>query len=294
MAVTFLALVRAVAQALDDEGTYNVASGASTTVTVAPLVNSTANASTHRYDGRWLYVASGAGSGQQRVVKPGGYTPSTGMLEVTNQFATAPSAGDIIVLTSLFPVADTLVAGEDASYRGLINRGIAKLLVPRRLTLTITTGDSYSLSAWPWLDRPTRLLRVLEPAIRSGLQPVDASWRGPKLVVNGGSNLLTLNSQFDVAGGNLTLETLSPASRWINGAESAGGLVAATDTAEVTIEEGVAVTLVEAYQALATRSVGAPNGDWEKKWAAQREIAREMAYYDDTLLKPAAPSQEAA
>jgi len=295
VSVTLLAIMQAVARALDDEGTYPSSAATSTTATFGVLANSTSSASTRRYDGRYLLVASGTGIGQQRRINPNTYVPSTGAVTVNAAWTINPGTNDLILMASLFPPFEGLTPGEDTSYRTLINRGLEKLLVPRRVTLSITTSDSYALTTWPWLDRDARLLAVLEPSVQTGRQAVDASWRGPRMIVSGGTgNVLTLKTPFASASGSLTLETLSPVSRWINGAESSAGLVSLTDTAEVTIPDAITAILPEAYQALMARNNGNPTGEWARKLADARANAAALRYYDDTLTKPAAPAPAAA
>jgi len=269
---------RALARALDDLGVYTLTSPTASTLICTLLVNASPGASTHRYDGRWLYLA--APIPQQRVVTTGGYNPGDGTLTFAPT-ATPATAGTEVELTGLFPSLSVALS-EDTDYRTLVNRALAALLVHDRLTVAITTADSYPIAAYPWLDRMERLVGVLEPSPVSGRRPVDAGWRGWRLVVDGPTPRLEVNAPFATASGDLTLDVLRPANTLVNGTDSTTGLVDDTDTAVPAIEEFLPVGLMEAYQALMSRTPGRPNSNWHQKWAEAREMAHRLRAYDRT------------
>lgn len=279
---------RALAYALNDLGVYPVSSGTGTTVTIVTLADSTSDASTHRYDGRWVYLATGAGQGTQRRVKRGGFTPSSGALTLELSW-TAPSSPDEVELTGLFPcqaggLGSTSVSPEDPGYNGLVNRALSLLLVPDRVTLAITTADTYSTTTWPWLDRPERLVRVLEPAPVAGGAPVDASWRGPQLVVDGPAPFLQLNAPFSTATGTLTLDVLRPADTLISGAESTTGFTAEGQTAIASVNDVREIGLLEAYRALRHRG-GVGVSAWEKAFEQQQQRVEGLLYFDGSMWR---------
>ena len=282
MTETLLTLRRALAYALDDLGAYVLASGSTTTAVSNGLKNSATNASVNRYDGRWVYVATGVQAGQQGRVKTGGYAPSTGTLTMVTTWG-APTTGDTIELTSLFPCAasSTTAPGEDVSYRTLINRALSRLLLPDdTITLQITTSQTYSLAAYPWLDRDERLIEVREPGPTGGLD-VPAAWRRPALRTIGATAYVILDAPFGAgATGNLTLIVKRTADTLINGAESTVGLALDTDTAEATVDDVVTVGLLEAYRALMARGSVAPAGAWSAKFAGQLAECRRLRYWD--------------
>jgi hypothetical protein len=297
---TLLAYRQAVAYALDDLSAHIVtATGTTTTVICTSLVNATTGASGRRLDGQWLYFQTGANAGSGRRVQGAGHVASTGTTTYTPPTTAASGAGDIIELTALFPIGAE--APNVTNYRRLVNAALRKILLHDRISLAATTVQSYSLATWAaWLDRPERLLRVLETGPTAGV-PEDASWRQPRLVLDGESPALELATPFAAAtGGGLTLSVARPADTWIKpsgGAwgESAVGLAVDADEAQPSVEDVMTATLVEAYQVLATREQSAPTGNrWYEKWQVQREIARSRLRYDDTLeRKVEAPSDRA-
>lgn len=290
MAIALSTYRRALQAALDDPGLYQVTAATSTTVSLSLIADTTTNASANRYDGRWLYVASGVGIGQQRRVVRGSFVPSTGTVTVELGLTT-PSVNDLIELTSLFP-CESQVSGEDTSYNTLIRRALSRLLAPDRISATFAGGTTASLASFAyWLDRPERLVRVLEPAPVSGYQPIPCDWRGPQLILDGGSPVLQINAPYT---GSLTLEVLRPGDSLVSGAESTTGPTSETATCLPSVNDTVAVALLEAYQALASRSPGRPSGNWSAKIEAQQAIVSGLRYLDRTQTVNQMPAQEAA
>jgi hypothetical protein len=279
-------------QALDDGGVYIAAAGATDGVTIGGLSDATANASANRYDGAFLYLATGAGAGQQRRVMAGGFTPSTGELLVEVGW-TAPTTGDIVEITHMFPIgagAGTGVSPEDTSYHQIINLALNTLWAPDQISLAFANTTTASLAAFPWLDRPERLVRVLETAPVSGYAEVPCDWRNPQLVL-GAAPMLQLNRPYT---GTLILEVRRPGGTSVDGAESTLGLFTESQTALPSVEDVREAGLMHVYRALMNRGTGRPNGDWAKRYADQRERVEKLRYYDRTAEMPAAPAAPAA
>lgn len=287
---TLRAYRRAIARALDDLGVFTVAVSGASSVTSVDLADLTTAASANRFNGAWVYACE---SLQQRRALNGGLTPATGQLNL-NYTWTLVSAGTEIEVTRRFP-SRSQVPGEDLSYNDIVNRALAKLLVPDRMTVPITTADSISLSAYRWIDRPERLVRVLEPP-PVGTRPVDASWRGPKLVLTAGVPTLEFRTPFDVASGSLTLDVLRPADTLVSGVETAPGtgLTVDTQTAIAPLEDVVLVGLMESYQALSNRDPGRPGGNWAAKYADARERAEAAMFFDGAMFRRKAPDEQVA
>ena len=270
---------------------YDPSSGTVTTAVAALLVNSTANASTSLYVGKWIY--HDPNREQRRVTV---YAPTTGTVTVAPAW-TAPAPPDQVEMTSLFPSNNEI--GSDDDYRTLINRALRRLLVPDRVALSITTGEEYATTTWPWLDRPDRLVRVLEPP-PVGTRAIDSSWRGWSLTLDAQTPVLEVDVPFLTATGSITLEVLRPANTWIKtGATWAetpvsSGLLNDTDEAIPGIEDVLPVALMEAYRALVNRSPGRPNGNWSKLFADARTEARKTRYYDITSERQDEPVAETA
>jgi hypothetical protein len=263
-------------RALNDLGSYPVASATTTAITLAPLADSTTSASADRYDGAYIYFATGAAAGNQRRVKPGGFSPSTGTLTLA-LLTTPPTLGDIAEITRLFPIVEQ-VPSEDASYRTLINDALATLWAPDRVSFSFSNSATASIAALPWLDRPDRLVRVLETAPRSGFPDVSCEWRDPRLILDGPAPVLQLNRPFT---GTLTLEVRRPGNTLISGVESTVGFEAEGQTALPSVEDVIVAGLVEAYAVLMNRSPGRPGGStYEKKYADAREQLESLVYYD--------------
>jgi hypothetical protein len=287
-----------VAASLDDIGVYTVSASNSTTISSLQLIDTTANASANRYDGRWVY--SGSPQSQQLRVKPGGFAPSTGTLTLQTAM-NAATVGSSIEITGMFPCFGQ-VPGEDASYQTLIARTLAKLLVPDRVSTPITADETIDLSAWPWLDRDERLLDVLAPA-PLGTRPVSARWRGPRLIQDGGTPALELRVPFEavpgvVDMGDLILEVMRPADTWISGAEIAPGTTGMTVDSHTTIaplESIVLFAQMEACRIMMTRTIGRPDGgDWGRRFADLRDRSEQLYHFDGQFYKRKAPEPAAA
>jgi hypothetical protein len=293
MPATLTAYRQALILALNDGGIFSVTSATSSTVVAGGLINNATNASTGRFNGHWInHIIAATGATQQRIVKPNSYVPSTGTLE-PNLAWTTPTAGDVLEITSMFPPIQQSMS-LDTDYRTIINRALGKLLVPDQITLAITTSDTYALTAYrAWLDRPERLVRVREPSPVTGRAPVDMSWRGWRLVLNGELPVLELKVPFASATGSLTLDVMRTAKSWVSTsgtwAESTTGLTNNGDEALPSVEDALPQMLVEAYQVLMSRSPGRPNGNWSTKYADAREQAQAGRYFDRSSVMTAAP-----
>jgi hypothetical protein len=288
VAIALATYRRALQARLDDGGVYLASSGTGSTVVIGAITDATTNASTTRYNGAWVYLASGAGIGTQRRVVAGGFTPSTGTLSVELGWA-APALGDLIEITHLFPSAGgpaISVSPEDTSYLQFINKSLSRVLAPDRISVAFAGASSASTATWPWLDRPERLVRVLEPAPVSGYPVVPCDWRNPRLILDGPTPVLQLDQVFT---GTLTLEVLRPGDTLISGVESTTGFTTEGQTALPSVNDVVEVALEEAYIALSHRSPGRPNGSWAAKLETQRGIVANLKYLDRTQM-----AQEAA
>lgn len=294
MASTLLQYRRALARALDDLEPHVVLSATATTVTINALINSTTGASTGRYNGAYVYVASGTGAGKQRVVKTNSYVPSTGTLTTQNGsgWDATLAAGDNLEITRLFPAyndaSSSSSLGGDTDYRSLVNRALSYLLVPDQISVTtVADQQEYSLSTYAyWLDRPERLLGVLDPPRATGWS-TKPTWRRWELNLDGGTPTLQFTDRaYPVSGATFELNVLRPANTLISGSESSSGLVSDASTAIPEVNDVVTIGLMLAYEALANRSPGRPNGDYLKRWSAQIELARRVRGYDVSSESP--------
>lgn len=294
MASTRLQYRQELARALDDLEVYLASSGTSTTVVCSNLINSGTNVSADRYNGRYVYISAGTGVGSQSVVKTAGYAPSTGTLTILDSggWATSPGSGSTVELTALFPAINAATAASSFSdghdYQSLVNRALSMILVPDVLSVTtVADQQEYALSTYAyWLDRPSRLLGVLDPPRATGWS-TKRTWRRWELQLDGGTPTLQfIDRAYPVSGATFELQVLRPADTLISGAESSTGLSADTDTAVPAVNDVVTVGLMLAYESLANRSPGRPNGDYLKRWAAQIDLARRVARYDRSQETP--------
>jgi hypothetical protein len=286
---------RSVEAALDDGGVYQLSSGSGTGGAASALSDATTNASASRYNGAWVYLATGAGTGQQRRIRNDSLTPSTGAF-LTELGWTVPAAGDEIEITHLFPCVfgpdfSGGVGPEDTSYLILVNHTLAQLWAPDRVSLAFAGTATASTSAWPWLDHPDRLVRVLEPAPVAGFPVVSCAWRNPQLILDGPTPVLQLNRPFT---GTLILEVKRPGHTLISGAESMAGLASEGQTALPSVEDVTVGALAQAYRALMNRSPGRPHPGADKKYADAREQFESLYYYDRTRFARQQPQPEAA
>jgi hypothetical protein len=279
---------RRVAGALDDLSVHVVTGASSTTVTATTLSDGTSVSSVNRYDGAWVYSPTPAS--QQRRVRTGGLNPMTGTLTVDVPW-TAPFVGTEIEITRLMPSAGSALEATD--YNSCINRAASKLLIYDRVTIPITTADTYPLTSQPWLDRPERLLRVLEPPA-TGTRPIEASWRSPKLVWSGGYPSLELDAPFDFASGNLTLEVMRPCDSWIGGERAPGtGMTTDPESCLAPLEDIALLALMEVLYVLMQRSPGRP-GQWEVRYSEAKERAEALYFFDGAFYRPKATAPQVA
>lgn len=288
---------QALARSLDDLAVYEIASSTATTTVISALADSTSNASDRRYDGRWAYISSGFAVGEGTTVKPGGFAPSTGTLTVAKFWETTPHDGDELELTGLFPAISGL-PGADIDYRTLVNRALSRLMLEDRIDAT-TVADQYTygfaLATYPWLDRMTRVMGVLDPPRATGL-PRRPTWRPHTWRIDGGAMTLEFAARpYPTSGATFQIAVLRPADTLISGADSTTGLVADSDTAVPSVEEVVVAGRYFAFEALLSRSKGRPSGDWSGQFAAAREDTMKLARWDRSQeAAPEPQSQQGA
>lgn len=290
---------QALARSLDDLGVFTVLSSTTNTITLQHWQTSLANASERRYDGRWILVKS-AGFGTQRSIRPGSYDPATATLTSLNDsgWDTSLTLGDEVEITGLFPsMPSDTPGGEDVDYLTLINRGLGRLLIEDRLDVTTVADQwtyAFSLTTYPWFDRMTRVMAVLDPPRATGL-PRRETWRRHHWKIDGGAMTLEFDDRpYPTSGATFQVKVLRPADTLINGADSTTGLANNTDTAVPSIEEVVTAARVYAFEALLTRSKGRPSGDWSGQYAEAKEAAMRLARWDRSQDAAPEPAQQGA
>jgi hypothetical protein len=286
---------QALARALDDLDVFILsaaAAGPPTTVTSLSLINTATGVTSSLFEGAWLFHSVGASAPQARRVAA--YTPATGLLTLAAAM-NAPSVSDTCELSRLFPAIAAI--GSETDYRTIINRGLGRMMIERKDTISATVSDSYPLTAFPSLDRPERLRRVSEPNPHPGrATPVDSAHRKWRVVPDVPTAALENDAPFAVATGVVTLEWTAPATKWIavaaTWAESAVGLVNESDEAQPAIEEALPFLVEEALTVLIARAPGRPNAEWERKLEKARDDIAVSRYRDRTQVVEQAPVAE--
>lgn len=286
---SFTTLWQAVADALDDRETVTLSAGAAgppVTMTSLALVNLATGVTSSLYEGRWVYNLTKVTQSKAYL-----YVPATGVVTLTPT-VTTPATSDVVSLTSLFPVLHTV--GADTDYLTICNRALARMMLEVEVEIACTTADAYPMTAFPSLDRPERLRQVREPSPVTGRAPIDSMWRRWELVPDPPTASLRTQVPFAVATGNISVEWTRPASTWIavptTFAESAVGLVNATDQAQPSAEEFLPFGLEEALTVLIARSPGRPSAEWERMLAKARSDIGASRYRDRTQMVEQAPS----
>lgn len=288
---TLTTLWQALADALDDRETVTLSGGSTTTAVSLALVTADAGVTSNRYAGRWFYNQT-----KNTQAKVASYVPGTGT--VTNAPAvTANASTDVGHFTSLFPVLHDV--GAETSYRTICNRALGRMGDADEVTVAITTSDDYTL-AYPWLDRPERLLGIREPSPISGRIVDDSGWRIWELIPIHPSARLRVQEPFTSTSGSpsIALDVIRPQSTWIavasTWAESTVGLVNPTDEAQPSVEEWLPFGLVEALTVLIARSPGRPNAEWLKLLDLAQNAVKASRYRDLTQERPVAPEAKVA
>lgn len=286
-----VAIRRALEQALDDSSVHAVSGGGANTAASATLVNATANASTIRFGGRFIYATDQTVQGTQRVIRPNSYVPSTGTVSIDPAWA-GPGSGSLEI-TSLFPcVPSPLIP--TTSYLDLINAALRKQRVPGRVSVTILAGsETIAVSSFSWLlGRPDRVQRdeqgrpiVYEPGPFSSAN-IRSHHRSWELIEDDETATLRTSMPF-AANTAIEVAVFRPAdSRIFSGAsstwgESTAGLSRDDDQSIPPINETVEIAKAEAFLALAVANHGGAN--WWDAYEKQIVRAESQPTYDPAL-----------
>lgn len=279
-------------------GSFTATGGSTTTlVCTAAFGGSVLPTSAQAY--AWIYVPS-ATTPKQRRVTATGVNAGTGTITVDAAFGSAVSNGTVFEVHSLFPAqresgADNSIAARPG-LRELINQALRMILVPDVLAISLVTLQrDYALAAYPWLDRPERIVALREPNLdASTTRP---SWRHYELREDVDGQTLHVPQPWRFSSGSYSasLQVLRPADTKIRVAsvwsDSTVGLVNESDEAGPDVNAVVTVASALAYHWLAARG-GARAAAYGALYAATMAEAAKIRNFDAGLA--AAPSQEAA
>lgn len=308
--------VDALGYSLDDLVVHTAASGTTTTVVISALINAASGLSTGTYDNVYVYDRE---TNRQARVQLNGYTPSTGTLTFAPAMALAPSSGEPIQLTWLFPWS-TGMPGSVTSYLVLVNGALKLIDIPVQATAAITAGaDTFSLSAlWArWLTedrfgwdlppdpitgRPRPKQKMLEPHPISGRRPVPSDVaRDPKLILGGDTPMVEVHAPFATGTtGSVTFNFMRPADGWIgiNGgsfSESLLGLSNPTDVAYPAVADVLHVSRWLALRTLAARGMSTSSGRVTTEMVAEAfSLARQVPGFNLKAAQQLAPGQAVA
>lgn len=234
----------------------------------------------------WLYAPLATFPRQRRIASIAG---GSGTITLEEALGQQINSGFGFEISSLLPLDQDTSAGTGQSLNQIITESIRHQNFPDEISLSITTGDEYSLSTWSaWLDRPSRLLKVLEPAPMAGRAPIDSSFRGWDLILDGEMPKLRCKMPFSVATGSLTLSALRPGDSWLNNAgggwvESTAVLLdAETDEVRLPLADVVEGALPFAYAAIAQSRSGQQREEYFARARDALANARRLATWDRT------------
>jgi len=252
-------------------------SGTTSTVVIPSMVSSANAASIHFQDAVWIYNQT---QRLVRKVRSGGYAPTTGGFTV-DPLWTAPVAGDLMLLSRLFPIQSQVLTRE-TSYYDIANEAGRWLWFEHQIAVpTVAHAHSYSLAPYGrWLTRRDQFLGLLDPPLVTGYPPQRGDWRRPTLEFAAGVPTLRLRTAYDGGGETMLLGVRCPVVEVINGADSPATMQADSDSVNGDLAELETVGLWIAY-----RTLGQGNGPDAAVWAAkegpQEARARALLHFYD-------------
>lgn len=266
---------------------------------------------TDHFDRVWFHVPT-ATAPRQRRGATNALTVASGTITFDDVMGSQIGTSTTFEWCPLLPIVNGAAMGAGPSIEHCFYEALRHLVFQDEVTIAVVADqDEYPLTTWaPWLDRSERLVKVLEPnPVSASRKPIDATWRGVTLVLDGETPRLRLDAPLRSATGNLTLRALRPADTWFKTSgtwvETAPGSVLAAETDEVKpdLRHMREAGLVFALQTLAATREGPRRAEYQAMYERQLGIARALPFWDatrdDLLPRPnsgaqAAPMAEAA
>lgn len=221
----------------------------------------------------WVYVPTVSGTKQRRVTKTG-TNGTLATLTVDGAFGSAVGNGVSFEYSRHLPLVDQGAKTPGISLTQCLSLALPDLEWPDEIAVAPAAGAyTVSLATYaPWLNRPSRLLEVLDPPLASGYPRQSADWRRPRLVVDGTSARLDVDSPW-LSTDAITLRVMRPCDTLISGVEqpTGSGFTSDAATALPEVNELVTVALIYANRA---RSQLADNDEQRTFWLARAEDAR--------------------
>lgn len=275
------------------------ATGGSNTTLVCPGAFAESILPTSALAYAWIYVP-GATFPKQRRVTATGLNAGSGTITVDGAFGAPVANGSVFEVHGLFPAMREASADSGMTsrpgLRELINQALRMILVPDVLSITLQTNQrDYALGAYPWLDRPERIVALREPNLDA--TTTRPSWRHWELREDVDGQILHVPQPWRFSSGSYvaSLQVLRPADTKIRASgvwgDSTVGLVNDPDEAGPDIQAVVTVAAALAYRWLAARG-GARAAAYGALYEATMATAAKIRYFDAGLAP--APAQEAA
>lgn len=297
MSTTYLTNARrAVAAELGPFGVYS-ASGGSTTTAISGNAFSSSELPTDALAYAWVFVPSISGIRQRRITATG-LNGSTGTITLDAALGTAIANGTTFEILTRLPAAREQSAGVGQAWllgvHEAINLALRHCLIEDYISLTLVNGQ-YDYSLTPaWLDRPSRLVDVLQPNVL-GTTYVSTQ-RTYEMRKDGSSQSLHFRQPFRISSGSytLSLKVKRPADTLIAGADSTVGLVAETDYCELDLNTIVLGALVFCYDALRKSRQGADRAKHQGLYEEHLRAFRRSPFYDaENEIDPSVPAEAA-
>lgn len=222
-----------------------------------------------RYQGFYLYAASGVLLGQQRRVRNKGYTGVEGKIVTRRPFSAAPLTNTLFELHGRLPA---FTADGVMGLRECLNLALAVTYHPHRQEFdAISSQQHYDLTGFPWLRQEQQIGVAFDPSTNA-LENPTVTTGGTRLQLNGASPVLELDSPW-TTGQTFEVEVARPNISFIKSGGAWGtstvGLQADDDE---TLGDDLLIietALAYAYRALAVAGADADGQSWEQQARAQ-------------------------
>lgn len=267
--------------------TGNGAVDGTTVICATAFRSSSLSSSSTAYE--WLMVPSLNVPRQRRITKTG-LDVASGTLTVDAPLSAQVPATTPFEVSGTIPLereynTDDLGSAPMMGARECLNASLRLIEIPNSdLTLTIANDQrDYALSTWRWLDRPRRLVDVLQR------NATDTAWVSAKsqghdweFVEDDDGSVLRFHAPYRIDTGTYTLRlrVLQPADTWINGAASTVGLMLDADTCGSDPDSIIPIAKAYAYAALRDTRSEPARSHYHALYTAQVQIARGVKGYN--------------
>jgi hypothetical protein len=267
---------RAISEKLGDYALFTTTSQATGDDAARQLIVSSLiddEISSQTYSQCWVYITSGALTGEQRRLRKNALDGSTGTLTCTRAFGSTPASAITFEVHTQFPAINTTgVIG----LREIINRALRRIWFQDFISVSAVTNQiRYTLdtTTYPWLKQPGVIKGLWSPVTSAtDHKQIEAA---PYDVFFDGESVVLQLSRTYVTGETFELEVRRPAwtklrqsGTWTDQTSEFTGLSAESDEAIPDVETVTTVGLWYAYQDLA-KTGPEENRQWYTDMAKQ-------------------------